>query len=106
MDNLTEIAERLLAWLLLPATVYGAAGAFVQTRRAGQSLRKTAVEVASGVLVTNAVAPLVEGHLAVSWHSTVYFLVGFGGMALAARVYDAAADALERRVRGKIDGNE
>ena len=106
MDNLTELAERLLSWLLLPATLYGAAGAFVRSRRAGQPLRKTLLELVCGVLMTNAMAPAIESYLTASWHSTAYFLVGFGGVLLAERLYDVAAEALEKRLKRKLDGDE
>ena len=104
MDNLTELAERLLSWLLLPATLYGAAGAFVRARRMSQPLRKTLIELISGVMMTNAMSPAIESYLTASWHSTAYFLVGFGGVLLAERLYDVAAEALEKRLQKKLDG--
>ena len=106
MDNLTELAERLLSWLLFPTTLYGAAGAFVRSRRAGQPLRKTIIEMVCGVLVTNAMAPAIEHYFTSSLHSTAYFLVGFGGVMLAELLYDVAAEALKKRLKRKLDGDE
>ena len=42
MDTLTNLFDRVLAALLLPATIYGAGGAFIHARRMALRIKRTA----------------------------------------------------------------
>lgn len=104
IDNLSEILDRALAALLLPATFYGAGGAFIHARRTGKPLRQSAVEVLGGAFTANMTADLVSMNVPQEWLPICFFLVGWGGLELVGRIYEALASALERRIQRKIGG--
>ena len=102
MDTISELLDRALAALLLPATLYGAGGAFISARRAGKPLRHSIVEVFGGAFTANMMADLVAGNVPQEWLPICFFLVGWGGRDLVGRLYEATARALERRIERKI----
>ncbi|MDL2317185.1 hypothetical protein LJC59_08990 [Desulfovibrio sp. OttesenSCG-928-A18] len=106
MDSLTDIIDRVLAWLLLPATFYGAGGALMHAGRKGRNLRKTLIEIIGGAITANMVCPLVQDYSPEQLHYTLFFLVGWGGLELVGRLYDVFAAALEERVRSKLRGKD
>lgn len=48
MDSIAELIDRILALLLLPATLYGAGGALMSARRKSKPMKQTLVEVIGG----------------------------------------------------------
>ena len=104
MDNITSLLDRILAVMLLPATLYGAGGAFIRARRTGKPLRQSIVEVIGGAFTANMTAELVVKNVPLEWWPICFFLVGWGGLELVGRLYEALAQALERRIQRKIGG--
>lgn len=104
MDGITDFLDKLLAVTLGSATLYGAGGAFMHARRKGKPLRQTALEVAGGAITANMLCPLVQDTAPERWHYTLFFLVGWGGLELVGRLYEAAAAAVEKRIGRKLGG--
>lgn len=104
MDSITEFFDRLLALVLLPATLYGAVGAFMQARRNKKPARQTIIEVIGGTITANMLSPLVQDVTPDRWHYTLFFLVGWGGLELVGRLYEVTAKALEARIARKLGG--
>ena len=104
MDSITELIDRILALLLLPATLYGAGGALMSARRKGKLIRQSFVEVVGGAFTAHMLTPVVVSYVPDVWHSVVFFLVGWGGLELVSRLYEAAATAIETRITKKIGG--
>lgn len=102
MNSFEEIVSKVLTFALLPATVYGAGGAFIQARRNKRPARQTLLEVIGGVITANMLSPLVQDATPEKLHFTLFFLVGWGGLELAGRMYEALANALERRIRQRL----
>lgn len=102
-DEWREILERGLAWLLMPATIYGAGGAIINAARSGKNWKQVCFEGAGGVVAANMVGPLITAHSPETWHYTLYFFVGWGGLELVGRIYEAGVSALERRIQNRIN---
>lgn len=100
--------EKMLAYILLPATFWGAAGALTRSIRTRKNWKHWFFEMLGGVLSANMVMPLVVEYAATRWHYTLFFLVGWGGLELMGRLYESLATALENRIKKKInpDGSE
>lgn len=98
--------DRLLGWFLLPATLFGAGGAFMHSRKKGLPLGQKISEVLGGVIIANMAMPLVQAHTPESWHYTAFFLVGWGGVELIDRIYNAALNAVEKRINRAINPGE
>ncbi|MDY0204643.1 MAG: hypothetical protein RBR49_11050 [Desulfovibrio desulfuricans] len=95
--------ERILQFTLLPASLYGASGALMHSARKGRSIGQTFVEVVGGVVTTNMTCPLIQAEMPEKWHYTLFFLVGWGGLELVGRIYEAAVCALERYIQRKVN---
>ena len=104
MDSITELIDRILTLLLLPATLYGAGGALMHARRKGKPIRQSFVEVIGGAFTAHMLTQVVVSYVPDAWHSVVFFLVGWGGLELVGRLYEAAAKGLENRITKKIGG--
>ena len=104
MDSIAELIDRILTLLLLPATLYGAGGALMHARRRGKPVRQSFVEVIGGAFTAHMLTPVVVAYVPEVWHSVFFFLVGWGGLELVGRLYEAAAKGLENRVTKKISG--
>ena len=104
MDSITELIDRILTLLLLPATLYGAGGALMHARRRGKPIRQSFVEVIGGAFTAHMLTPVVVAYVPEVWHSVMFFLVGWGGLELVGRVYEATAKALEARIARKLGG--
>ena len=105
MDSIMDFIDKFLAMVLLPATFYGAGGAFMHARRKGKPLSQTALEVVGGSITANMLCPLVQDLAPEKWHYTLFFLVGWGGLELVSRLYEAVAQALERRIKNNVGGS-
>lgn len=105
MDSIAELIDRILTLLLLPATLYGAGGALMHARRRGKPMRQSFVEVIGGAFTAHMLTPVVIAYVPEVWHSVVFFLVGWGGLELVGRLYEAGATALERRIIRNIGGS-
>lgn len=103
-DNPT-VLERLLQMLFLPACLYGAGGALLHSARKGRTLPQTAFEVLGGIITANMICPLVQDMTPESWHYTLFFLIGWGGLEVVSRLYEAVVSALENRIRRHINPN-
>lgn len=106
MNSFEEIVSKVLTFALLPATVYGAGGAFIQARRNKRPARQTLLEVIGGVITANMLSPLVQDATPEKLHFTLFFLVGWGGLELVSRLYEVAVSALERRIAQKLSGEQ
>lgn len=106
MQDVTDFLERALQALLLPASVYGAAGALMHSARKGRTLPHTLFEVVGGLVAANMLGPVVQKNTPEEWWYTLFFLVGWGGMELVSRLYEAAVQALEGRIRKRINPPE
>jgi hypothetical protein len=104
MHEILEDLERLLAWFFVPATLYGAAGAILRAGREGGSARRVFFEGLGGAVCANMAMPLAAELAPPSWHWTLFFLMGWGGLELVGRLYQTAASLLEKRLRGRLDG--
>ena len=98
--------ERLLQFFLLPASLYGAGGALMHATRKGRTLGQALIEVVGGVATANMVCPLIQAETPEKWHYTLFFLVGWGGLELVGRLYEAGVCALERYIQRKINPGE
>ncbi|WP_302413502.1 hypothetical protein [uncultured Desulfovibrio sp.] len=87
--------ERALQFVLLPASLYGAGGALMHSARKGRSIPQALLEVVGGVVTANMVCPLIQAETPEKWHYTLFFLVGWGGLELVGRIYEAAVCALD-----------
>ena len=95
--------EKILAYVLLPATFWGAAGALTRSIKLRKSWKLWFFEMLGGVLTANMVYPLIAERVDDKWHYTLFFLVGWGGLELIGRLYEVSASALERRIQKKIN---
>lgn len=95
--------EKTLAYILLPATFWGAAGALTRSVKLRKSRKLWVFEMLGGMLTANMVYPLIAEYVDAKWHYTLFFLVGWGGLELIGRLYEASASALERRIKKKIN---
>ena len=95
--------ERLLQFILLPASLYGAGGALMHSTRKGRTLGQAVIEVVGGVVTANMVCPLIQAETPAQWHYTLFFLVGWGGLELVGRLYEAGVCALERYIQRKVN---
>lgn len=95
--------EKILAYVLLPATFWGAAGALTRSIRLRKSWKLWFFEMLGGVVTANMVCPLIQSETPEKWHYTLFFLVGWGGLELIGRLYEVSASALERRIQKKIN---
>ena len=102
MDSITELIDRILALLLLPATFYGAGGALM--RRRGKSVKQSLVELASGAFTANMMQGVIADYAPHTWQPVCFFLVGWGGLELVGRVYESAAKGIENRITKKLGG--
>ena len=105
MDSF-PLLDRILAWVFLPATLYGAGGALINARRSGKSIPQTIAEAVGGAVTANVVMPLVQDFAPERWHYTLFFLVGWGGLEAVGRLYGAALSALERRIQHQINPHD
>jgi hypothetical protein len=101
-ERFASLLNDVMAFLLLPATIYGAGGAFMQSARKGKTVKQTLFEVVGGVIITSALSPLVVTYCPTETHPGLYFLVGWGGLKFVDRMYLAVVAALERRIQRKI----
>lgn len=101
-DNLT-LAERILAFLFLPATLYGAGGAFLHSTRKGRSSLQVVLEAIGGAITTNMLSPLIVKFTPLEIHYTLFFFAGWGGLELVGRMYEAIASAAEKRIHNQIN---
>lgn len=99
MDSISNLLDRALAVIFGSASIYGAGGALISARRKGKGLPQTLMEVLGGALTANIVMPLVQEYAPEKFHYTLFFLVGWGGLELVGRLYEAFAQALEDRIR-------
>jgi hypothetical protein len=104
LESIKEFIDGVLALVLLPATLYGAGGAFMSAKRKKEPLRQTVISVIGGIITTNALSPLVQDLSPESWHTTLFFLTGWGGLELVSQLYEVAAGALAKRLGRKIGG--
>lgn len=102
-DEWRELLQRGLAWLLMPATLYGAGGGIIKAIRHGKNWKQVILEGTGGVVAANVVGPFIASNSPETWHYTLYFFVGWGGLELVGRIYEAAVSALEHRVQNRIN---
>lgn len=87
MDNIKQALEAFVSWTLFPATLFGAGGAFMRSRRRGQSLPQTITAALGGAVIANVTMPLAHQYSPEEWHYTLFFFVGWGGLELVGLVY-------------------
>jgi hypothetical protein len=106
IDSVLEFLDRVFTLILLPATLYGAGGALMNAKRTGKPLRQTALEVIGGAITANMLCPVVQDLTPERWHYTLFFLVGWGGLEMVGRLYEVAAQMMERRIKRQIGGGD
>lgn len=106
MDTIRQVFDTMLAWLLVPATLYGAGGAMLRAARTGRSWKQISLETLGGVIVANMVGPLLSVHAPEHWHGTFYFLAGWGGLELVAWGYELAVRIAEVRIQKRLGGGQ
>lgn len=94
MDDFLLACKEILAYILTPATFFGAGGGLVRAMRRRGDVKQIAAEMAGGILVANMVFPIVAEHLPKPWHYTVFFLVGWGGIEMVGWAYQSAVEFL------------
>lgn len=105
MQEFWDWLTSFLAVIFVPATAYGAAGAALRCIRAGVGKRQLIIEMLCGAVVSNAVMPIIADYAPESWHYTLFFFVGVGGMESVSRFYEAVASAIEKRIKSRISGD-
>lgn len=106
MTDLKTTLDSILAWLLLPTTLFGAGGAAIRALRQGKCAKQVLAETIGGVVVSNMLGPVIAKNMPEHWHYTLFFLAGFGGLELVGRIYEAIASGLEQRARNKAAGED
>lgn len=104
MNGFTDLLDRILSMLLLPATIYGAGGAIMNAKYNKKPIKQAIIEIIGGALTAHMMAPVVVAYTPEAWHSVCFFFVGFGGLGFVGQIYEVAAKALEHRVKKKIGG--
>ena len=95
--------EKILAYVFLPATFWGAAGALTRSIKTRRCWKLWFFEMVGGSLTANMVFPLISEYADEKYQYTLYFFIGWGGLELIGRLYEASASALERRIQKKIN---
>ena len=76
----------------------------MHARRKGKPVRQSFIEVFGGAFTAHMLTPVVVAYVPDVWHSVCFFLVGWGGLELVGRLYEATAKALEDRIARKLGG--
>lgn len=95
--------DRLSEALLVPASLYGAGGALLHAVRQGRPFWQTLLSVVGGVYTSNMLGPLIREQAPESWHYSLFFLAGWGGLELVAKGYEVGVRALEKYIKRKLD---
>ena len=66
-------------------------------------LKREIGPLVGGVLTANMLGPMIRAQAPESWHSSLFFLAGWGGLELVAKCYDLGVCALERYVNRNTD---
>lgn len=107
-QDICSLSDRVLAWLLLPPTMWGMAGAiFSQTRGPKRSIPQRLCNIAGGVVTVHLTAPIAGAYVPTQWMDICCFLLGFGGLEFVDWLYGAAKAAIEARLlhmRGRDEG--
>lgn len=105
--------DKILAWLFLPPTMYGAAGAvFTAVRSRGCSKSRLrcvvigAVNLFGGVVTSTITAPIIVAYLPDPWHPMSFFLSGMGGVATMEWALDLGKRFVEARLLRRVDDGE
>ena len=102
MNDFLQGLDGLLTWLLLPTTLFGAGGAIVHAIRKGRNLKQVVFEGGGGVIIVNALGPVITKNAPEQWHYTLYFLVGWGGLEAFGRLYKTALAGAEKRLQDNL----
>ena len=103
MQDSMNFLERVLAWLLLPTTIYGAGGAILHSVRKRRSPTQAVLEAFGGIITTNMLGPVIQSSAPEMWQFSLYFLVGWGGLEAVGRLYEAVVQAFEKRIQNQIN---
>ncbi len=98
INTASEIMDKIISWLLLPATIYGACGAFLRSRHRGKTFSQTGIEIFGGTVIANVTMPIVQQYAPQSWQWTAFFLVGWGGLYLVEAIYGVALRILNHKI--------
>ena len=104
VEQFTDWVERVLSLVFVPPTLWGGAGALMRKGRGQRSLRQVFSEWFGGVVTAHMLSPVILEYSPEPWHITLFVLSGLGGLEFVGRLYEAVAQGLENRVRGKIEG--
>ena len=104
MEQFIDWVERMLSLIFVPATVWGGAGALMRKGRGQRSLRQVFSEWFGGVVIAHMLSPVILQYTPDPWHITLFALAGLGGLELVGRIYEAVAQGLENRIRGRVEG--
>ena len=104
MEQLVDWVERVLSLIFVPATIYGASGAFLRVGRGKRSCGQVVFEVFGGAITAHMFSEIIYAQVPMQYHSVCFFLVGWGGLEFVGRLYEAVASGLESRIRGRVEG--
>ena len=104
MEQFIDWVERVLSLIFVPATLYGGAGALMRRGRGERTFGQVISEVFGGALTAHMLTPVIYANIPPEWQSVSFFLVGWGGLELVGRLYEAVAQGLENRIRGRVEG--
>ena len=107
MNDFKELLESALAWLFLPATIWGAGGAVIRAvkKEETKNWKNIFFQGIGGIFVANMLMPLVDLYTPPQFHYTLYFLAGWGGLAFVDRLYRLVSGIVERRIAAKFGGD-
>ena len=105
VEQFTDLVERMLSLIFVPATIYGASGAFLRVGRGKRSCGQVVFEVFGGAITAHMFSEIINAQVPMQYHSVCFFLVGWGGLEFVGRLYEAVANGLESRVRGSVSGS-
>jgi|GEM_PF-3640411 len=102
MTSLQDLADKLVAFVLLPATIYGAGGGILRAFKSGKRGAQIALEGASGAFVAHMCGPLITAYVPEPWQYPCVFLSGWGGLELVSRAYTLATEWVVARIRATM----
>ncbi len=87
MDQIKEVIDAAVSWLLMPATLIGGAGGLLSSISHRHGAARCGFNAVCGAVVANIVFPVIARYCPEPWHYTLFFLSGIGGLKMVETVY-------------------
>jgi hypothetical protein len=103
VEEFNAFVERIMSWLLLPATLLGACGGMLAAVNGGKSWPQVIIKTVSGAIVAHICGPVIAEYVPQAWVYAATFLAGWGGLELAGKAYSMmlfVAGIMIRRATG------